>query len=84
MKTISLKVPDDVYERIETNRKRENMNRSSYVMEAVVAYSKTIEREKLGEQLRKESIQTAEEYETFKSELEDFEGALMDGLTDEN
>lgn len=84
MKTISLKVPDDVYERIEANRKRENMNRSSYVMEALATYSKQKEREELGEKLRKESIQTAEEYEAFKSEFEDFEGTLMDGLTDEN
>ncbi len=84
MKTISLKVPDEVYEQIETIRKRENKNRSSYVMEAVVAYSKNIEREALREKLRKESLETAHEYKKFKEELEDFDVTMFDGLTDED
>ncbi|REE00576.1 hypothetical protein [Marinoscillum furvescens] len=55
MKTISLKVPDDVYEKIESYRKRENMNRTSYVMEAVVAYNRKIERDELARKLQAEA-----------------------------
>ncbi|WP_425389461.1 hypothetical protein [Ekhidna sp.] len=54
MKTISLKIPDDVYEKVEKYRKAMDKNRSGYVMEAVMEYTRKKEREELKEQLAKE------------------------------
>lgn len=60
MKTISLKMPDEVFKKIEEYRKRANKNRTSYVMQAVTEYNKKLEREALGEKLRNEALQDRE------------------------
>ncbi|WP_089356396.1 ribbon-helix-helix domain-containing protein [Ekhidna lutea] len=83
MKTISLKIPDDVYEKVEKYRKAMDKNRSGYVMEAVMEYTKNKEREELREQLKKESKMVAEDYERFREEIEEWDVTLMDGLDDD-
>jgi len=83
MKSISLKVPDEVFEKIETYRKLENMNRSSYVMEAVVSYSKNLEREQLREQLKKESIMDKELYEEEIKEWDHMSNEGLETLNDD-
>lgn len=83
MKTISLKVPDDVYEKIESYRKRENMNRTSYVMEAVVAYNRKIERDELARKLQAEAKVSAKEYKRFEAEMAEWDTTLLDGLGEE-
>ena len=80
MKTISLKLPDDVYEKLEKYRKTMDKNRSSYVKEAVVEYTKKLERAELREELKKESMIVAEDYERLKEEMEDWDATLSDGL----
>lgn len=80
MKTISLKLPDDVYEKLEKYRKTMDKNRSSYVKEAVVEYTKKLEREELREELKKESTMVAEDYERYGEEIEALDATLTDGL----
>ncbi|MEQ8241598.1 MAG: hypothetical protein RIA69_20465 [Cyclobacteriaceae bacterium] len=70
MKTISLKISDELFEKIERYRVAENLNRSSYVTEAVVAYTKSIERERLKEQLKKEAIKDKELSRNIIDELD--------------
>ncbi|MFY0607857.1 MAG: hypothetical protein JXR10_14155 [Cyclobacteriaceae bacterium] len=82
MKTISLKVPDDIYEKIETYRKLDNKNRTSYVMEAVVAYTKNIEREELKEQLKNEAIADKEADRRILDELDHLSNEGLDSLKD--
>ncbi len=84
MKTISLKMPDDLFEKMEKYRAEENLNRSSYVMEAVMEYTKKIEREELRKKLEVEARITAEEYAGFKEEMKDWDATLMDGLEAED
>jgi metal-responsive CopG/Arc/MetJ family transcriptional regulator len=84
MKTISLKIPDDVYEKVEKYRKSMDKNRSSYVMEAVVEYTRNLEREELADKLRKEAITTSKEYKEYKEEIEEWDVTLMDGLSDDD
>lgn len=79
MKTISLKVPDDVYERIEANRKRENKNRTSFVMEAVAEYNKKLEREELRKKLEEE---IESDRENTKMVIEEWDVTVDDGLKD--
>ncbi len=71
-------MPDDLYEKMEKFRAVENLNRSSYVMEAVAEYTKKIERENLRIRLQEESRRISEEYEKFKDELKDWDNAVFD------
>lgn len=79
MKTISLKVPDELYERIEANRKRENKNRTSFVMEAVAEYNKKLEREELRKKLEEE-IESDRNHS--KEVISEWDVAVGDGLDD--
>ena len=80
MKTISLKIPDDVFEKVEKYRKAMDKNRSGYVMEALVEYIRKKEHEELREQLQKESKMVAEDYERFRDEMAEWDVTLLDGL----
>ncbi|MFT6865932.1 MAG: hypothetical protein ACJA08_000758 [Cyclobacteriaceae bacterium] len=84
MKTISLKIPDEIYYKVEKYRKLENVNRTSFVLEALVAYSKKIERESLGKKLREESEKASEEAKKFSAERSEWDSTLLDGLEDED
>lgn len=77
MKTISLKIPDDVYEKVEKYRKSMDKNRSSYVMEAVVAYTKNLEREELAEQIRRE---VEADKDLYKEIIEEYDHLSIEGL----
>lgn len=77
MKTISLKIPDDVFEKVEKYRKSEKKNRTSYVMEAVVEYNKKVERKDLGEKLRKEAL---EDRKLTREIIDEFDHLSNEGL----
>lgn len=81
MKTISLKVPDELYEKMEKYRISENQNRSNYVMEAIVEYTKKIEREELKSKLKEELDR---DRELNKGIIEEWDGTVTDGLEDED
>jgi len=49
-------------------------------MEAVMEYTKKKEREELEKEIREDAKKTAEEYERFREEMEDWDVTLMDGL----
>lgn len=71
-------MPEEIYEKVEKYRKAMDKNRSGYVMEAVVEYTKKLEREELEEQLREASKKTARQYEKMKDELKDWDNAIFD------
>jgi len=81
MKTISLNVPDGVFEKLEKYRKAENMNRTSYVMEAVVEYNRKLEREELRKKLHEE-IELDREVD--KEIIEEWDVTIGDNLDDED
>ena len=71
-------MPEDIYKKVEKYRKSMNKNRSSYVMEAVVEYTRKKEREELEEQLREAAKNTAQQYGKIKNELRDWDNAIFD------
>lgn len=84
MKTISLKMPDELYEKVEKYRKLENINRTSYVLEALAAYNRSLEREALRSRLQEESKIASKERQKFRAEMDIWDNTIFDGLEDED
>lgn len=80
MKTISLKMPDEVFEKVEKHRKAGKLNRSGYILEAVRAYNRQLERDALGQQLREEA---KNDRELTKEIIEEWDVTTGDGLEDD-
>lgn len=71
-------MPYDLFEKMEKYRAAENLNRSSYVMEAVAEYTKKMEREYLRIALEKESKLVRAESLKFAKEMEGLDDHLID------
>ncbi|GAB4233782.1 MAG: hypothetical protein Tsb0034_07160 [Ekhidna sp.] len=78
MKTVTIKMSDELFEKVESIRKKEGKNRSSYLIDLVEKKIKENERERLAEKLREESLQVAKQYEKMKDELKDWDNAIFD------
>lgn len=78
MKTISLKMSDDVYNKVEKFRKEKKMNRSSYLIQAIVEHNQKLEREALRKKLEKESEMINEQYHQLHEEIEDWDNAIFE------
>ncbi len=77
MKTISFKISDEMFERIEKYRKINNLNRTSYVNEAIETYTRVKEREDLHKKLRKEAKAIEK---GSKQIIEEWDTTVGDGL----
>lgn len=74
-------MPEDIYKKVEKYRKSLDKNRSSYVMEAVVEYTKKLEREELREQLAKEA---KEDRELYREIIDEYDHLSNEGLENDD
>ena len=80
MKSILLKLDDQLLEETEINVKALNISRNNYIRKALERYNKLMERKKLEKDLAYESFMVREEsMEVYKA----FESTLNDGLENE-
>lgn len=76
MKTISLKLDDDIFEQTEILVKKEKKPRNRYINEALDYFNKMKEREALKEQIRQESLVCREESMKILKEFEALEDEI--------
>ena len=74
MKTVTIKMPDELFEKVESSRKKEGKKRSHYLNDLVE--KNIIELEK--EELRKAAKKTAKQYENIKDELREWDNVVFD------
>lgn len=73
MKTISLKLDDNIFEQTECIIKQQKKPRNRYINEALDYFNKMTEREALKEQIRRESLLCRDESMEILKEFEAFE-----------
>lgn len=76
MKTLSLKLDDEIFEETDRIAGKLNIARNRYINEALEAYNRLVSREILKEKLRRESNQVRKTSMEVLSELE----KITDGL----
>ncbi len=76
MKTLSLKLDDEIFEETDRIAGKLNIARNRYINEALEAYNRLVSREILKEKLRRESNQVSKTSMEVLSELE----KISDGL----
>jgi metal-responsive CopG/Arc/MetJ family transcriptional regulator len=79
MKSILLKIDDELFEELEEVCKETKTSKTSFIKKAIIAYQKKIEEIKLNKQLVKESWMVREDSMEINKE---FESTLLDGLDD--
>ncbi len=76
MKTLSLKLDDDIFEETDRIAGKLNMARNRYINEALEAYNKVASKKFLKEKLKQESIKVSRSSMDMLKELE----KITDGL----
>ena len=76
MKTLSLKLDDEIFEETDRIAGELNVARNRYINEALEAYNKMISRKFLKDKLQKESNQVSRASMEMLKELEKIAGAL--------
>ncbi|UOE41449.1 hypothetical protein MTP09_02070 [Chryseobacterium suipulveris] len=76
MKTISLKIDDDIFRETEDILKTKKKPRNRYINEAIDFYNKAQQREMLRAQLKKESLLVREESMKVLKEFEALEDEI--------
>lgn len=76
MKTISLKIDDEIFEQTEILVKQQKKPRNRYINEALAYFNKMQEREALKEQMQRESYLVREESMKVLKEFEALEDEI--------
>jgi len=79
MKSILLKIDDELFADLEEVCKEIKTSKTSFIKKAIIAYQKKIEEINLSKQFAKESMMVREESMKINKE---FEVTLLDGLDD--
>ncbi len=76
MKTLSLKLKEEIFEDLEVCSKEIKLSRNAYINKAVDFYNKTIDRIKLKKMLKKESLLIRESSMEVLKEMEALDGDI--------
>jgi hypothetical protein len=77
MKSILLKIEDDLFNEVERLAKEINISKTGFIKKAIIAYKKAIQEKTIAGQLAKESFMVREDSMKINSE---FDITLSDGL----
>ena len=80
MKSILLKIDDELFEQLEESVKEANISKTAFIKKAIITYQKRIKEIKLGRQLAEESWMVREYSMKINSE---YDSTLSAGLDDD-
>lgn len=79
MKSILLKIDDELYSEVELSAKELNTSRTAFIKKALEAYLKAWERRKLEQELRKE-VEEIKKYDLDRKLISEFDAASLSDL----